>query len=46
MTEGRQESRTSVGAACRTSENAISDFLLESDPDLSSLSEESSDKRG
>ena len=38
MAEGRQESGTSDGAASRKIEKAITDFLLESDSDLSSLS--------
>ena len=44
MAEKRQESRTSGGAASRMSEKAIIDFLLGSDFDLSSFSEESSDE--
>ena len=44
MAEGRQESSTSDGAAFRMSDKAIIEFLLESDSDLSSLSEESSDE--
>ena len=44
MAEGRQGSNTSYSAASRISDEAIIDFLLESDSDLSSLSEESSDK--
>ena len=43
MAEERQESTTSDGAVFRKSEKAITGFLLESDTDLSSLSEESSD---
>ena len=42
MAEGRQGSSTSEGAASRMSDKALIDFLLESDSDLSSLSEESS----
>ena len=42
MAEERQESTTSDGAVFRMSEKAITD-LLQSDTDLSSLSEESSD---
>ena len=44
MAEGRQGSSTSEGAVSRMSDKAIIDFLLESDSDLSSLSEESSDE--
>ena len=44
IAEGRQESSTSDGAVTRMSDEAIVDFLLESDFDLSSLSEESSDE--
>ena len=44
MAEGRQESSTSDGAAFRMSDKAMIEFLLESDSDLSSLSEESSDE--
>ena len=44
IAEGRQESSTSDGAVTRMSYEAIVDFLLESDFDLSSLSEESSDE--
>ena len=44
MVEGRQGSSTSDGDASRMSDKAIIDFLLESDSDLSSLSEESSDE--
>ena len=39
MVEGRQGSSTSDGDASRMSDKAIIDFLLESDSDLSSLSE-------
>ena len=42
MAEERWESTTSDGAVFRMSEKAITD-LLQSDTDLSSLSEESSD---
>ena len=44
MAEGMEGSGTSDGAASRMSDKAIIDFLLESDSDLSSLSEESSDE--
>ena len=44
MAEGRQGSSTSEGAVSRMSDKAIIDFLLESDSDLSSLSEKSSDE--
>ena len=44
MAEGRQGSSTSEGTASRMSDKAIIDFLRESDSDLSSLSEESSDE--
>ena len=44
MVEGRQGSSTSDGDASRMSDKATIDFLLESDSDLSSLSEESSDE--
>ena len=44
IAEGRQGSSTSDGAASRMSNEAVIDFLLESDSDLSSLSEESSDE--
>ena len=44
MAEGRQGSSTSDGAASRMNNKAIIDFLLESDSDLWSLSEESSDE--
>ena len=46
MTEGRQGSSTFDGAASRMSNEAIIDFLLESDSELSSEShsEESSDE--
>ena len=44
MVEGRQGSSTSEDVASRLSDKAIIDFLLESDSDLSSLSEESSDE--
>ena len=44
MVEGRQGSSTSEDVASRMSDKAIIDFLLESDSDLSSLSEESSDE--
>ena len=43
MAEGRQGSSTSDGAASRMNNKAITDFLLESDSDLWSFSEESSD---
>ena len=42
MAEGRQGSSTSDGAASRMNNKAMIDFLLESDSDLWSLSEESS----
>ena len=44
MAEGMEGSGTSDGAASRMSDKALIDFLLESDSDLSSLSEESSDE--
>ena len=44
MAEGRQGSSTSEGAASRMGDKAIIDFLLESDSDLSSLNEKSSDE--
>ena len=44
MVEGRQGSSTSDDDASRMSDKATIDFLLESDSDLSSLSEESSDE--
>ena len=44
MAEGRQGSSTSEGAASKMSDKAIIDFLLESDSDLSSLNEKSSDE--
>ena len=44
MAEGRQESSTADGTASRTSDEAITNFLLEPDSDLSSLSEESSNE--
>ena len=42
MAEGRQGSSTSDDAASRMNNKAMIDFLLESDSDLWSLSEESS----
>ena len=44
MAEGRQEVCTSDGAVSRINEKTIIDFLIESDFDLSSLSEEASDE--
>ena len=44
MAEVRHGSSTSDGPASGMSDKAIIDFLLESDSDLSSLSEESSDE--
>ena len=44
MAERRQGNSTSEGALSRMSDKAIIDFLLESDSDLSSLSEKSSDE--
>ena len=44
MAEGRQESSTADGTASRTSDEAIINFLLEPNSDLSSLSEESSNE--
>ena len=44
MAEARHGSSTSDGPASGMSDKAIIDFLLESDSDLSSLSEESSDE--
>ena len=44
MVNRRHESWKSDGAASRISKKAIIDFLLESDSDLSSISEESSDE--
>ena len=44
MAEGRQGSSRSEDAGSRMSDKAIIDFLLDSDSDLSSLSEESSDE--
>ena len=44
MAEARHGSSTSDGPASGTSDKATIDFLLESDSDLSSLSEESSDE--
>ena len=44
MAEGRQGNSTSEGTTSRMSHNTITDFLLESDSDLSWLSEESSDE--
>ena len=44
MAEGRQESSTADSTASRTSDEAITNFLLEPDFDLSSLSEESSNE--
>ena len=44
IAEGRQGSGTSDGATSRMSSEAVIDFSLESDSDLSSLSEESSDE--
>ena len=44
MAEVRQGCSTSEGAASKMSNKAIIDFLLESDSDLSSLNEKSSDE--
>ena len=44
MAEGRQGSSTTDGTASRMSDEAITNFLLEPDSDLSSLSEESSNE--